>query len=127
EDHLSRVFANLLENAIRHTPAEGAITICARATDDAVVVRVRDTGEGIPPEHLPHVCERFYRVDAARTRKSGGTGLGLAICQSIVQAHGGSLTIESEVGEGTVVTVTLPRSPAPAAEPERALTPGAAG
>ena len=78
-----------------------------------MVVRVRDTGEGIPPEHLPHVCGRFYRVDTARTRRPPargypGTGLGLAICQSIVEAHDGWLTIESVVGKGTTVTVRLP-------------------
>ena len=71
-------------------------------------MRVRDSGAGIAPEHLPHVCERFYRVDAARARARGGTGLGLAICKSIVDAHGGTLEIESEVGRGTTVSVTLP-------------------
>jgi signal transduction histidine kinase len=69
---------------------------------------VQDTGEGIAPEHLPHLGERFYRVDAARTGDTGGTGLGLAICRSIVNAHGGDLRIESQVGTGTTVNVTLP-------------------
>jgi two-component system OmpR family sensor kinase len=106
--HLVRLFGNLLENAVRHTPPTGRITVSAHDEEDSVVVRVEDTGEGIAPEHLPHVCERFYRVDAARTRRHGGTGLGLAICQSIVEAHHGSLTLESVVGEGTTVTVRLP-------------------
>jgi two-component system OmpR family sensor kinase len=106
--HLVRLFGNLLENAVRHTPPTGHITVSAHDEEDSVVVRVEDTGEGIAPEHLPHVCERFYRVDAARTRRHGGTGLGLAICQSIVEAHHGSLTLESIVGEGTTVTVRLP-------------------
>ena len=77
------------------------------------MVRVTDTGEGIPPEHLPHVGERFYRVDAARARRTGGCGLGLAISRTIVQAHGGRFSIASEVGRGTVVAVSLPlpRSP----------------
>jgi two-component system OmpR family sensor kinase len=109
ECHLCRVFVNLLENAIRHTPLDGRITLSAHAVGEAVVVRVADTGEGIPPEHLPRVGERFYRVDAARTRARGGCGLGLAISRSIVQAHGGRLSIESEIGRGTVVTVVLPR------------------
>jgi signal transduction histidine kinase len=72
-----------------------------------VVVRVEDTGEGIPAEHLAHLGERFYRVDNARQRSQGGSGLGLAICQSIVQAHGGKLKLESTVGKGTTVTVKL--------------------
>jgi heavy metal sensor kinase len=108
--HLLRLFTNLLENAVRHTPPAGRITLTAVADKASVVVRVQDTGEGIPPEHLPHVRERFYRVDAARTRRQGGTGLGLSICQSIVEAHHGSLVIESDVGKSTTITVRLPRS-----------------
>jgi two-component system, OmpR family, sensor kinase len=108
-DHLQRVFSNLLENARRHTPATGRIMIAIALTPGQALVLVTDTGEGIPPEHLPHVMERFYRVDAARTRRgAGGTGLGLAIARSIVAAHGGTLTLESQVGEGTVATVALP-------------------
>ncbi len=111
---LRRVLVNLLMNARRHTPSDGEITIAASDGNGRVSLTVRDTGEGIPPEHLPYVCERFYRVDAARSRGSGGTGLGLAICQSIVQAHHGTLTVESEVGVGTTVTVALPAAPSPA-------------
>jgi signal transduction histidine kinase len=139
--HMLRLFTNLLENAVRHTPATGSILISAwddSFADDVeaaplrtttapadrgvttsvlpvkgVVVQIRDTGEGIPPEHLPHVCERFYRVDAARSRRQGGSGLGLAICRSIVAAHGGTLTIESVLGQGTTVTVRLPRPSTP--------------
>lgn len=111
---LRRVFVNLLMNARRHTPPDGEIEFGARSGEGHVAITVRDTGEGIPPEHLPHVCERFYRVDAARSRGSGGTGLGLAICQSIVQAHQGSLSLESEVGVGTRVTVILPAAGAAA-------------
>ncbi|MBV9469592.1 MAG: HAMP domain-containing protein [Abitibacteriaceae bacterium] len=107
-DHLSRVFSNLLENAIRHTPAAGDITITAQAIKNNVEVTVADTGEGIAPQHLPHVFERFYRVDAARSRSSGGTGLGLAISQSIVQAHQGTIRVESNHPRGTRVIVTLP-------------------
>jgi two-component system OmpR family sensor kinase len=107
-DHLTRLLVNLLENALRHTPADGAITVAAEPVGDRVIVTVADTGEGIAPRHLPHVCERFYRADTVRTGGRGGTGLGLAICQSIVQAHHGSLSIESEPGRGTTVRVTLP-------------------
>jgi signal transduction histidine kinase len=113
-DHLARLFTNLLENALRHTPANGSIIVAARPAGDRLEVSVADTGEGIPAEHLPHVCERFYRVDAARSGARGGTGLGLAICQSIVQAHGGALSIRSQPGFGTTVTVTLPLAAAPA-------------
>jgi two-component system sensor histidine kinase BaeS len=115
--HLQRLLVNLTENAIRHTPSDGRITLSARidaADDSRVIVRVQDTGEGIAPEHLPHVCERFYRVDASRTRSQGGTGLGLSICQSIVQAHGGALQIQSQPGQGTTVTISLPNAIAPA-------------
>jgi signal transduction histidine kinase len=77
-------------------------------------VTAADTGEGIPPEHLPHVCERFYRVDTARTGGRGGTGLGLAICGRIVRAHGGTMSLESEPGRGATVQVRLPRVHTPA-------------
>jgi signal transduction histidine kinase len=108
--HLMRVFVNLLENADRHTPADGEILITARPAGEVVEVSVRDSGEGIAPEHLPHLTERFYRVDAARSRARGGAGLGLAICRSIVEAHGGRLEIASDLGRGTEVRVALPRA-----------------
>src|SRR4051812_41333547 len=107
-DCMGRLFANLLENALRHTPGGGQITLSGWSESGQVVVQVADTGEGIPPEHLPHVFERFYRVDAARDRDHGGTGLGLSICQSVVDAHGGTISIESDFGKGTIVTVRLP-------------------
>lgn len=109
DHHLLRLFTNLLENATRHTPPEGRVSVEARCLNGTVLVEVRDTGEGIAPEHLPHLCERFYRVDTARSRARGGTGLGLAICTSIVEAHGGRLQIDSRLGAGTTVTVSLPR------------------
>lgn len=105
---LVRLFGNLLENAARHTPPEGCITVTAEASGDWVNIQVADTGEGIAPEHLPHLGERFYRAEAARSRTGGGTGLGLAICRSIAEAHGGRLTVESIVGQGTTVRVALP-------------------
>jgi heavy metal sensor kinase len=104
---LTRLFTNLLENAVRHTPLEGRVTVSARVEALSVTVTVTDTGEGIAPEHLPHLGERFYRVDAARTAVTGGTGLGLAICRSITEAHGGRMSIESQVGEGTAVRIWL--------------------
>ncbi len=108
EGELIRLFVNLLENAQRYTPPEGSITVSARREGDRLVVTVADTGVGIAPEHLPHLGERFYRADASRARSDGGTGLGLSICRSIAEAHGGWLTIESTVGVGTTVTVSLP-------------------
>jgi signal transduction histidine kinase len=82
----------------------------------SVVIEVRDTGVGIPPEALPHLFERFYRVDGARARASGGSGLGLAIVLAIVEAHGGQVAVKSAPGEGTCVTIRLPRQPATATE-----------
>lgn len=107
-DMLVRLFTNLLENAIRHTPPTGQVTVSASCSCENVIVIVADTGEEIAPEHLPHVTERFYRVDAARARSQGGVGLGLSICRSIVELHGGHLAIESSPGQGTKVRVTLP-------------------
>lgn len=111
---LTRLFTNLLTNAARHTPPSGSIRVFASATADgaAVEVTVEDTGEGIAPEHLPHVFEAFYRADASRTRarrREGGTGLGLPICRAIAEAHGGTVTLESAVGEGTTARVRLPQ------------------
>lgn len=107
--HLVRLFRNLLENALRHTPG-GQVTVTAHGGPAWVTVVVADTGEGIAPEHLPHLGQRFYRADAARDRSRGGFGLGLAICRAIVAAHQGRLQFSSELGYGTTVTVTLPRA-----------------
>lgn len=104
EPELVRLLVNLLSNAVRHTPVEGMITV----TGTADGFMVADTGVGIAAEHLPHLGERFYRVEASRTRCEGGTGLGLAICKGIVEAHGGSLTFESIPQRGTTVRVRLP-------------------
>jgi signal transduction histidine kinase len=109
-DEILRLFTNLIENAVRYTPGDGRITVSAEALDDHVRVTVADSGIGIAPEHLPHVCERFYRVDAARTRAEGGAGLGLAICKSVVEAHRGELRIESVARRGTTVIAILPRA-----------------
>ncbi len=108
EDELIRVFANLLQNAAQATPPDGKITIAARQEGAEIVAVVTDTGSGVAPEHLPHLGERFYRTDTARTRRDGGTGLGLAICRSIAEAHGGTLAFSSIPGAGTTATVTLP-------------------
>lgn len=108
EEELVRLFANLLNNALQHTPESGCVTVSAEVENGMVAVRVADTGSGIAHEHLPHLGERFYRVDSARARIDGGTGLGLSICKSIAEAHGGRIEFESEPGKGTTVTVRLP-------------------
>jgi signal transduction histidine kinase len=108
EGELVRLFTNLLENATRYTPAEGRIKVRATRQGNRVLIAVADTGIGIAPEHLPHLGERFYRVDSSRSRPSGGTGLGLSICKSIVEAHGGALSFQSKLNVGTTVTVALP-------------------
>ena len=105
-DRLERAVLNLLENARRHAPT-GSITVRVSSDQDAELT-VSDTGEGIAPEHVPHLTERFYRVDTARDRVAGGSGLGLAIVQEIVRAHHGSMAITSEIGEGTTVSLKIP-------------------
>lgn len=107
---IAQVLDNLAGNAVRHTPPGGTITLRAgRTGDGAVALEVRDTGEGIAPEHLPHVFERFYRADTARDRSRGGSGIGLAIAKALVHAHRGTLEVTSDgVGHGATFTVTLP-------------------
>ncbi|TCP59511.1 two-component system sensor histidine kinase ResE [Tumebacillus sp. BK434] len=111
-DRLEQVFTNLLDNAFRHTPQGGRITLAMAREDMVLRVCVKDTGEGIPPDDLPHVWDRFYKVDKARTRSKGGTGLGLAITYNIVKNHHGDIVVDSEVGRGTSFDVLLPIAPA---------------
>ncbi|CAN5731700.1 ATP-binding protein [soil metagenome] len=105
---LRQVFANLIENAIRYTQANGQVTVQATCRNHRVTVVVADTGIGIPLEHLTDLFERFYRVDRARTRDTGGFGLGLAIAQAITQMHHGQIDVRSTLSQGTTFTVTLP-------------------
>lgn len=107
-DRLSQVFVNLIDNALRHTTGGGRIRVEIDARDSDAVLRVRDTGEGIPYRDLPHIFERFYVVDRSRTRGSGGAGLGLAIVKGIVDAHGGAISAESMLGRGTAFTIRIP-------------------
>ncbi len=115
-DKISRVLQNLIENAIRHTPAGGEIHLRAEVRDGIILVSLKDTGEGITPEDLPRIFDRFYRGDAARTRSrsressEGGAGLGLAIAKGLIEAHGGRLWAESAPGRGTIMQFTLPKS-----------------
>jgi heavy metal sensor kinase len=112
-DRLRRLFFNLIDNALKYTPAKGNVRIRCVRDANQVSVLVTDTGIGIPAEHLPHICERFYRVDQARDRSIEGTGLGLSICLAIVEAHRGTLRVENAPGGGTLVVVSLPLAAAP--------------
>jgi two-component system OmpR family sensor kinase len=106
---IAQVVTNLLTNAIRYNRAGGSVRVSIVAGGEEVALAIADTGFGIPAEHQPHLFERFYRVDAARSREDGGSGLGLAICRSIVEAHGGTISFQSEAGVGTTFTIRLPR------------------
>jgi two-component system phosphate regulon sensor histidine kinase PhoR len=106
---LARAVDNLLDNAIKYSPAGGPVEVVLREAGDDVLLQVVDRGVGIPEEHLPRISERFYRVDPARSREMGGTGLGLAIVKHIARAHAGVLQVESRLGEGSTFTIRLPR------------------
>lgn len=116
-DAMNQVFGNLIENAIKYGREGKRVRVGARLAEDAVEFTVRDFGPGIASEHLSRIFERFYRVDKARSRESGGTGLGLAIVKHIVQAHGGRIWAESELGAGATFHFTLPLAGQPAAPP----------
>ncbi len=107
-DRLNQVLANLLTNALRHTPENGQITLRAESVPDGVRITVEDTGTGIPAEDLPYIFDRFWRGDKSRTRTEGSSGLGLAITKQLVLAHGGTISVGSEEGEGTTFEIELP-------------------
>jgi two-component system sensor histidine kinase BaeS len=119
-DRMAQVLNNLVTNALKHTSA-GEVALSASAQGGRVLLSVRDSGEGIAPEHLPYVFDRFYRADSSRQRAESqeavSSGLGLAIAKAIVEAHGGSMSVESTVGVGSTFTVSLPVSEAPPAPP----------
>ena len=109
-DQLSRLFTNLISNAIKYTPENREITVELTQSKSGLQTKVIDTGMGIPEDAIANLFDRFYRVDPARTKSTGGSGLGLAIAQAIVENHNGQIQIESQVNQGTTVTVTLPQS-----------------
>jgi two-component system phosphate regulon sensor histidine kinase PhoR len=106
---LDQILINLVDNAVKFNHPGGAVTVLAEDSEGGQTIKVRDTGPGIPPEHLPRVFERFYRVDKARSREAGGTGLGLAIVKHLALAHGGEAYVASEVGAGSEFSIKLPR------------------
>jgi signal transduction histidine kinase len=110
-ERVHQVLFNLLDNAVRFTPPGGEVVVSAHRVNGSCEVSVADTGPGIAPEHLPRLFERFYRVDPARSLRDGGTGIGLAIARSVVEAHGGRIRAESEMGKGSVFTFDLPIAP----------------
>lgn len=109
EDRLEQVLTNLIDNALRHTPESGSVSVIHEAKEEVHLIQVKDSGSGIPEEDLPFVFERFYKADKARTRGRAGTGLGLSIAKNIVQAHGGTIKVQSRLGHGTVFFFTIPK------------------
>jgi signal transduction histidine kinase len=105
---IRQVLNNLLSNALAHTGKGGMITVASQQQGDRLAISVTDSGEGIAPEHLPFIFDRFYRVDKSRTRATGGSGLGLTIAKRLVESHGGTITVTSQLGQGSAFTFTLP-------------------
>jgi two-component system sensor histidine kinase SenX3 len=110
ETQLTSMFTNLVDNAVKYTPPGGRVEVTGGFEGSEIVIRVSDTGIGIPEGKLPRIFERFYRVDKARSKETGGTGLGLSIVRHVAENHGGRVTVESILGEGSTFTVYLPRS-----------------
>jgi signal transduction histidine kinase len=110
-DRLKQLILNLGDNAVKYTPAGGKVSLYLTKAEGLAHLQVSDTGIGIPREDLPYIFDRFYRVDKARTRAHGGSGLGLSIVRWIVEVHGGTINVESKVGEGTTFHVYLPLAP----------------
>ena len=106
---LEQALVNLIDNAVKFSPGNSTVRVEAEGAGSEVIIRVKDQGRGIPPEHLGRIFERFYRVDAGRSRKVGGTGLGLAIVKHIAQAHGGRVTVSSTPGEGSTFSIMIPQ------------------
>ena len=105
---LNQVIYNLMENAVKYTQASGVIRVSLQRQGRNAIFKVSDNGPGIPKENLPHIVDRFYRVDKARSREKGGTGLGLSIVHQLVLLHGGAISVESEEGKGATFIVELP-------------------
>ncbi|MCX7709135.1 MAG: ATP-binding protein [Clostridia bacterium] len=109
KDKMSQVIVNLISNASKYTPSHGTVEVFVKGTEDITEISVKDTGNGIPPEDLPHIFERFYRADKSRNRLTGGAGIGLTITKSIVEAHKGKIMVQSELEKGTEFIISLPK------------------
>jgi signal transduction histidine kinase len=109
-DRLEQVLVNLLRNGVRHTPPGGIVAVLVAVEEDSVRIEVRDTGKGIPSEDMPHVWERFYRGAEARVKDNRGAGLGLALVKELTEAMGGTVEVESILGQGSCFIVRLPRA-----------------
>ena len=118
-DRIRQILVNLVTNAHEYSPERASIQVTARVADNEVEISVTDNGPGIPPAQLEHIFERFVRGDAGLTQRVGGTGLGLAISKSLVELHGGTIAVDSEVGRGSTFTITLPTAGPEAIEPPR--------
>ena len=116
-ERMAQVLGNLLSNALRHTPPGGKIILAADQDEAQILLTVADTGEGISPADLPLIFERSFRGDPARQQNGGETGLGLAIARSLVEAQGGSIRVESQLGLGTKFTISIPKQAAQPAHP----------
>jgi signal transduction histidine kinase len=116
-DRLAQVAVNLVDNALRHTPAAGTVTVEVGGDAEWAYLRVRDTGAGIAHADLAHIFDRFYVADRSRSRGQSGTGLGLSIARNLVEAHGGKITAQSVLGRGATFTCSLPRAASAAPEP----------
>jgi signal transduction histidine kinase len=110
EESLEQVFANLINNAIKYNKPDGNVIISIKEMPDFIGVDIEDTGVGIAPEHLPYIFDQFYQIDRSKRKGDKGSGLGLTIAKKIVEAHGGSIQVSSEVGKGTVFTLLLPKA-----------------
>jgi two-component system sensor histidine kinase/response regulator len=110
EESLEQVFSNLINNAIKYNIPKGSVTILTKENTEFIQVVIEDTGVGIAPEHLPYIFDQFYQIDRSKRKGDKGSGLGLTIAKKIIEAHGGSILVSSEIGKGTVFTVLLPKA-----------------